>query len=280
MTEQPGELGATLRGWRDRVSPAEVGLPAGLGRRAKGLRREEVALLAGISVDYVIRLEQGRANPSPQVISALARALRLTGAERDHLFVLAGQHRPTSGSSSPHLTPSLQRLLDQLRGIPVGVFDAGWTLTAWNSLYAALFGDPSALSARERNVVWAYYAGLAVRVRSTPELTAMFEEVTVADLRSAAARFPADAELRALLDDLRGFPRFAELWDSRTVGEHVSHSKIVDHPELGPIPVDCDVLEVPASDLRLVAHTTSDGDAAERLRLLEVIGTQTLSGRE
>ncbi len=277
MTERPGELGAALRGWRDRIVPAEVGLPAGLGRRAKGLRREELALLAGISVDYVIRLEQGRANPSPQVVGALARALRLTGAERDHLFALAGKAIPTSGHSSPHLTPSLQRLLDQLRGIPVGVFDAGWTLTAWNSLYAALFGDPSGLSARERNVVWAYHAGLAMRVRSTPELAAVFESATVADLRSAAARFPADAELRALLDDLRAFPRFAELWDSRTVGEHVAHSKVVDHPELGPIPVDCDVLEVPASDLRLVAYTAPDEDAAERLRLLDVIGTQTFT---
>ena len=105
----------------------------------------------------------------------------------------------------------------------------------------------------------------------------MFEEVTVADLRSAAARFPADAELRALLDDLRGFPRFAELWESRTVGVHVAHSKVVDHPELGPIPVDCDVQEVPASDLRLVAYTAPDEDAAERLRLLDVIGTQTLT---
>lgn len=105
----------------------------------------------------------------------------------------------------------------------------------------------------------------------------MFEEGTAADLRSAAGRFPADVELRELIDDLRGFPRFAELWNSREVGEHVSHSGIVDHPDLGPIPVDCDVLEVPASDLRLTACTVPDGEAADRPRLLDVLGVQTLT---
>ncbi|GAB3698773.1 helix-turn-helix domain-containing protein [Saccharopolyspora tripterygii] len=277
MTRRLGELGTALREWRGRLAPGDVGFPSGSLRRAKGLRREELALLAGISVDYVVRLEQGRANPSQQVVGALAAALRLTGSERDHLFALAGLGRPTSGRSTPQLTPSLQRLLDQLRGIPVGVFDAGWTLTTWNRLYAALFGDPAALSDRERNVVWAHYAGLPTRVRSDPALTAMFEEVTAAGLRSAAARFPADVQLRTLLDELRGFPRFAEVWNARRVGEHVAHSKIVDHPEIGPVQVDCDVLEVPASDLRLVAYTTPDDDVAERLRLLEAVGAGTLS---
>jgi transcriptional regulator with XRE-family HTH domain len=106
-----GELGKTLHSWRDRVTPAEVGLPAGDARRAPGLRREELAQLAGLSVDYVVRLEQGRSTaPSVQVLNALARALRLSDAERNHLFLLAGQAEPTPGQISVHIPPGVQRL--------------------------------------------------------------------------------------------------------------------------------------------------------------------------
>ena len=91
-----GEFAAVLRSWRDRVDPAEVGLPAGPGRRAPGLRREELAALSGVSVDYIVRLEQGRSDsPSVQVLTALARALRLSDAERNHLFALAGEVEPS-----------------------------------------------------------------------------------------------------------------------------------------------------------------------------------------
>src|SRR5690606_5290542 len=98
------DLGRALHAWRDRTKPAEVGVPDNGGRRAPGLRREELARLAGLSVDYVVRLEQGRStNPSPQVLSALARALRLSTAEREHLFVLAGQAVPSAGQVSDHV---------------------------------------------------------------------------------------------------------------------------------------------------------------------------------
>src|SRR3954463_3774320 len=108
-----GELGRTLHAWRDRVRPEEVGLPAGGFRRAPGLRREELAHLAGVSVDYLARLEQGRAtSPPPSVVAALARALRLTDDERDHLFTLAGHAPPSDGHVRRHLTPGVQRILD------------------------------------------------------------------------------------------------------------------------------------------------------------------------
>jgi transcriptional regulator with XRE-family HTH domain len=130
MTDH-GELGAALRGWRDRVSPADAGMPAGRGRRAPGLRREELALLAGVSADYITRLEQGRAiAPSPQVLGALGRALRLSREEQDHLFRLAGQAPPRPGHIAGQLTPGVQRLLDQLTGVPVSVNDAAcWSGT-------------------------------------------------------------------------------------------------------------------------------------------------------
>jgi transcriptional regulator with XRE-family HTH domain len=215
-------------------------------------------LLAGISVDYIVRLEQGRArSPSVQVLTALARALRLSEQERRHLFVLSGQSPPANGHISAHITPSVQRLLDQMQGTPVGVFDAAWTLIAWNRLYAALLGDPSGISERERNIPWQHFTGQASRVSHTREQESCFEVAVVADLRAANARYPSDIGLRSLITDLRNISaRFAELWASQVVGVHTMHSKTVHHPEIGPISLDCDVLTVPASDLRLVAYTT------------------------
>ena len=277
------ELGTALRAWRDRLAPADAGLPANGTRRAPGLRREELALLAGMSADYVTRLEQGRASaPSVQVLRALAQALRLTGAEREHLFVLAGQPEPGPGIMPAHLTPGLQRLLDQLSGTPVSVYDAGWTLLAWNSLWAALVGDPAGQRGRDRNVLWRHFAGGGPgRVRHTAEDEPRFEASAVADLRAAAARYPRDTGLRDLVAGLRAAsPRFAQLWDGREVGTHERDRKTVHHPELGPVTVDCDVLTVSGSDLRVVAFTAAPGSGdADKLRLLAVLGTEDFTPR-
>jgi transcriptional regulator with XRE-family HTH domain len=277
---QHSELGAALRAWRDRLTPGEAGLPDYGPRRAPGLRREELALLAGLSADYVTRLEQGRASsPSVQVLTALARALRLSDAEREHLFVLARQPAPGPGLMPAHLTPGLQRLVDQLSGTPVSVYDAGWTLLAWNSLWAALVGDAAGQRGRDRNVLWRHFTAGPGRVRHTPRDEPRFEASAVADLRAAAARYPRDASLRQLVTDLRAAsPRFAELWDGRAVGLHERDRKTVHHPELGPITVDCDVLTVAGSDLRVVAFTAAAGsEDADKLRLLAVLGTQQMT---
>jgi transcriptional regulator with XRE-family HTH domain len=278
MTDH-GELGAALRCWRDRVSPGEAGLPAGRARRAPGLRREELAMLAGVSADYITRLEQGRATaPSAQVLGALGRALRLSREEQDHLFRLAGQAPPRPGHITAQLTPGVQRLLDQLTGVPVSVNDAGWNTIAWNALWAALIGDPSAKTGRDRNVLWRYFTGQQARVVRTAEEEARFGQSAVADLRSATARYPDDEGLRQLVADLRAAsPRFATLWESGIVGTHREAHKTFDHPDVGLITVDCDVLTVDGSDLRIVAYTAPAGsEAAEKLRLLSVIGTQVL----
>ncbi|MFG3258286.1 helix-turn-helix domain-containing protein [Streptomyces sp. NPDC048172] len=276
-------LSRALRGWRDRVAPGDVGLPVGRTRRAPGLRREELAGLAGVSVDYVIRLEQGRASsPSAQVLTALARALRLTPEERDHLFLLAGQAPPPPRQVCAHLTPGVLRLLDQLDATPVGVHDASWTLVAWNPLYAALMGDPSAHEGRERNVLWRHFTGRAAPARvthHTPGQTARFEAAMTADLRAATARYPADAGLRALVRDLRtASARFAELWDAHEVGAHTADAKTVHHPRVGPLELSCDVLTAPGTDVRLVLYTPVPGTgAADKLRLLGVLGTQAMT---
>ncbi|HEV2637749.1 MAG TPA: helix-turn-helix transcriptional regulator [Actinocrinis sp.] len=275
------EFGHVVRRWRDRVSPEAAGVPAGGRRRAAGLRREEMAGLAGISVDYLTRLEQGRAsNPSAQVVEALARALRLSGAERAHLFRLAGLAPPGPQTVPGYINPGVHRLLDRLTGTPAAVYDASWTLLLANPPYAALMGDPSGWRGNERNSVWRQFVGPGSRARHTPEDRARFEAALVADLRGTAERYPADASLRRLVADLRaGSERFAGLWESGEVGQHEAARKTIDHPQAGPVTLDCDVLTVGGSDLRIMLYTAEPGTPdAERLALLTVLGTQALSG--
>jgi transcriptional regulator with XRE-family HTH domain len=275
------EFGKAVHRWRDRVAPEAVGLPTGAHRRAAGLRREELAQLAGISVDYVTRLEQGRAaNPSAQVVEALARALRLPDSERAHLFRLAGLAPPGPGAVPSYITPSVQRMLDRLVGTPVAVYDAMWTLLVANPPYAALMGDPSGWRGNERNGVWRNFLGLPTRVRQTPETRRELETALAADLRAVSARYPADPRLRRLIADLHaGSRRFVDLWESGAVGWHEAARKTVDHPHVGAVTLDCDVMTVAGSDLHIMIYTAVPGTAdAERLALLTVLGTQALVG--
>jgi transcriptional regulator with XRE-family HTH domain len=275
------EFGQAVRRWRDRVPPEAAGLPAGGQRRAAGLRREELALLAGISVDYVTRLEQGRAShPSAQVVEALARALRLSGTERAHLFRLAGLAPPGPETVPAYIPAGVQRMLDRLTGTPVAVYDASWTLLLANPPYAALMGDPSGWRGNQRNGVWRNFLGPGTRARHTPESLRAFEAALVADLRDAAGRYPADQRLRRLIGELRAHSdRFAELWDSGAVGRHESARKTIEHPQVGPLALDCDVLTVAGSDLRIMVYTAEPGtEDAQRLALLTVLGTQALLG--
>lgn len=280
-TVQGGEFGRAVRRWRERVTPQVVGLPVGGRRRAVGLRREELAGLAGISADYLTRLEQGRAtSPSAQVVEALARSLRLSDAERDLLFRLAGLSAPATGIVPARITPSVQRLLDRLAGVPVVVYDAAWNLIAANGPYDALMGETSALRGRERNGVWRNVVGTGSRVVQT---SAEREEQTarlVADLRMTVARYPQDPQLRRLVTDLRAArPRFVELWQSAVdpAPAELSQHKVVEHPAVGRIALDCDTLIVAGADLRIMTYTAEPGtEDADRLELAVVLGTQTL----
>jgi transcriptional regulator with XRE-family HTH domain len=274
------ELAACLRTWRDRLQPADAGLPAGGTRRAPGLRREEVAHLAGVSVDYLARLEQGRASsPSPSVLAPLARALRLSEDERAHLFRVAGHAEPDAGRMRRHLTPGVQRVLDRLADTPVLVIDAAWEVVASNPLADALVGDISAGAARDRNIAWGQFTDAPSRVVRSAEETAEFEAGVVADLHDALGRHPDDERLRALVDDLRrASERFAELWEQRPVARHAAARKTLLHPEVGTITLDCDVLEVLGSDLRLIVYTAPPGSAdARALALLGAVGLQSFA---
>lgn len=275
------EFGRTVRHYRDRVKPAAVGVAVGGRRRATGLRREEIAGLAGISVDYLTRLEQGRAtSPSVQVVEALARALRVSDAERDLLFRLAGHATPGLDVVSSRITPSVQRVLDRLAHTPVAVHDATWTLVLANPPYDALMGPTTGWRGIERNSIWRHLVGPGTRAVHTPEEQADFEARLVTDLRLTAARYPADQRLKQLIRDLAALsPRFVELWESGAPEPDQDHGrrKVIDHPDVGAITLDCDTLVVARDDLRITIYTAEpDTDDADRLALAIVLGTQSL----
>ena len=269
-----------IRRWRERVSPEAVGLPVGGRRRAVGLRREELANLAGISVDYLTRLEQGRAiSPSTQVIEALTRGLRLSDPERELLFRLGGQPAPGRDRVSQRIPPSVQRLLDRLSTTPVAVYDAAWDLIDTNGPFDTLTGA-SGWRGIERNGLWRNFLGPGPAALHTPEELADQQEGLVTDLRLTAARYPDDRRLHRLIANLRQqSSRFADLWDASELRPHEDRSrhKYFDHPEVGRIGLDCDTLVVAGHDLRIMVYTAQpNSEDAERLALAIVLGTQTL----
>jgi len=283
MSADETALGPTIRAWRDRLTPADAGLPAGRARRAAGLRREELADLAGVSVDYVVRLEQGRAStPSAQVVSSLARALRLSRQERDHLYRLAGLQPPADGMISDHIPPGVQRVLTRIGETPVAVFAADWRLIWWNRSWAALLGDPSGIALEDRNLVRSRFhdaPGPARRLsalRIVSENKEATDRAIVADLRRASARYPGDPRLAALIRrTLDGNARFAALWHDGTVGAHTEDRKTIRHPDIGDITVDCDVLNDSDTDLKIVIYTAVPGsEDATKLDLALVAGVR------
>ncbi|MET9000670.1 helix-turn-helix transcriptional regulator [Amycolatopsis sp. NPDC004169] len=285
MTTTPGTgLGAMIRTWRDRLPPSAAALPVSRNRRTAGLRREELADLAGLSVDYVVRLEQGRATtPSVQVVASLARALQLSASERDHLYRLAGLTPPADGMVSDHIPPGVHRVLSRLGDVAVAVFAADWQLVWWNRSWAALLGDPSSSEPRLRNFARDRFpldAGPARLARwPVTELDAGTTDLAVvADLRRATGRFPHDARLAGLILELTaGNRRFAQLWATGAVAAHREDEKTIDHPSVGPIEVNCDVLGDGDTELKIVIMTAAPGSAAEtKLRLAAATGPVSL----
>lgn len=270
-----GELARALRSWRDRVTPADVGLSDVGPRRTAGLRREELAALAGLSVDYLVRLEQGRArNPSTQVLAALARALRLTAAERDVLYRAAGSQPPAAGVVPRHISPGTARILDRLADTPVAVFTAAWDLLHANALWAALVGVHDAVGSRSANLAWRHFTGLPNPVVHVTEEHDRFGRELAGDVRRALATYPDDRELDALVTDLRAAsPTFARQWDDYTVEPKAAERKTIDSPAVGLVTLDCDVLSTLDSDLRVVVYTARPGsEDAGKLDLLRVTG--------
>jgi transcriptional regulator with XRE-family HTH domain len=257
------ELAALLRQARDQVRPGDVGLPAGARRQVRGLRREVVAQLAGVSVDYVVRLEQGRGpRPSTAVLAALARALRLNDEE---------------GRIDMVVRPSVLRLLDRMADLPALVLSAKADVLAWNPMATALLGDFSAWPPAQRNIIWQRFLGTEPgRVAMTPAEAENAASFSVASLRSARARYPDDPGLLRLVSELRSrSPRFEQLWTARRSGQWRSATKTIEHPDLGALRLDCDTLLVPDTDQAVVVYSAAaDSREASALELLRVSGTQ------
>ncbi|MGM9335564.1 helix-turn-helix transcriptional regulator [Streptomyces murinus] len=276
------ELGAFLRSRRERIGPADVGLPLGPRRRTPGLRREEVAALAFISTEYYARLEQARApRPSREVLAGLTRALRLTDAERDHLHQLAGA--PPSPAPGPprEVRQSILDLVHRLPGAAAFVTSATLEVLAWNDLAAALMEDFSALPCRDRNLARRAFLGPRTEGRRLYGVSdaAAFERHAARRLRTAAVRYPDDPEVSALIRELLdSSEEFARLWAAREVDGEPTVRKTFRHPLVGPVTVNCDALELTDRDQQVVIYTAVPGSSSDQaLRLLSVIGTQRMT---
>ena len=272
-------LAEFLRGRRERVRPEDVGLPHGPRRRTPGLRREEVAQLAHISVDHYSRLEQARGrHPSHAVLTGIARALRLSDQERTHLFRLAGETAPEHAQGpSRDVDPGTLNLLERLTDAGALVLDNTSRVLAWNPLAAALFEDFSALTGSDRNVIRRYFLHPEQHAYGMTE-PHRFVTAAVSYLRVATARYPDNVELRSLVDELlAGSEDFGRLWNSHELRiEHHDH-QVIRHPQVGPIDLDFDVLTVPGQDQQLIIFTAEpDSRAYRTLQLLKVIGTQRM----
>jgi transcriptional regulator with XRE-family HTH domain len=274
------ELGAFLRSRRERLRPEDVGLPSGTRRRTPGLRREEVAVLAHISTEYYVRLEQGRApRPSGEVLAGIAGALRLTDTESDHLHVLAGTAPSRTGLHRRDVRPSILALLERLPLTAGFVVSAAFEVLAWNDLAAALMEDFAELAPADRNL--ARRAFLEPRRTDQAPLygisdAAEFRLHVVMQLRSTLARYPSDPMVTGLVDELRdGSPDFARLWERHDVQAPPTLTKTFRHPAVGAVTVDCDSLALTDRDQHLVLYSAPpESRDAEALALLNVLGPE------
>ncbi|MFJ1969613.1 helix-turn-helix transcriptional regulator [Streptomyces sp. NPDC087903] len=275
------ELAAFLKSRRDRVRPSDVGLPTGPRRRVPGLRREEVAQLAGLSADYYTELERGRgAQPSAQVLASLARALRLNGDERDHLFHLTDRAVPPAAHGpTAHVQPALLGLLDQLATTPAQVITDMHETLVQNPLAAALLGRPPSVRGPGASFVHRWFTEPDARAIYPVEDHPHHSRVFVADLQAVAARRGRDSEVSRMVSVLRRRSQeFAGLWDTHDVAlRRTDHKRIV-HPALGVIELDCHSLFSEDGRQRLLWFAAPPGtEGAAQLELLSVIGTQDMT---
>jgi transcriptional regulator with XRE-family HTH domain len=257
------ELAAFLRARRARLSPRDAGLPEVGRRRTPGLRRQEVAQLAGMSIDYYIRLEQARGpHPSRQVLSALARALMLNGDERDYLFRMGGAAPPPPVRPSREISPGLRHLLDGLPATPAYVVDAAYNILAWNPLAVHFIGNLAAHT--DRNMIrWTFRRAPTDVVWDDVHFL-RFTRSTVADLRANYARYPGDPEIESVVSEMLALsPQFAQMWHEYDVEARGPMLKHVAHPQAGPLEFECQVLHVAETGQRLIAYCAAPGSPTE-----------------
>ncbi|MEV0614719.1 helix-turn-helix transcriptional regulator [Nonomuraea sp. NPDC050404] len=270
------QLADFLRRRREAIRPAEVGLADGARRRTSGLRREEVAMLAGMSVDYVVRLEQGRSSqPSTQLLGALARALRLSDDERDHLFHLAGHQPPPADGTARLARAGLMRMLDLLSDTPAVVLSDLGEALAQNRAALLLMGDHTRFSGDRRYIVYRWFTDPATRAVHPPENQEHQARQMVADLRAVAGRRSGDPAVTGLVERLlTASADFRRLWAEHEVAVRRTNRKTLLHPRVGRLVMDCETLFTPDQGQQLLVFTPADADTRERLELLRVLGLE------
>ena len=273
------QLADFMRRRREALQPEDVGLARSPRRRTSGLRREEVALLASMSTDYYTRLEQQRGpQPSSAMLGAIARALRLTLAERDHLYRLAGHPAPRSDVRSDHVSPGMQRVLDRLDTPAMVTNDLGEVL-AQNPLAVALIGDETRFGAGDpdRSRFHRWFTDPSERALHASDEHERLSRSYVAALRIGTARHPDDPRGWALVDRLlHASPEFASLWAEHDVSWRPGvEPKTFQHPQVGRLELECQTLIADSESQILLVYTATPGtESAERLRLLGVVGGQ------
>ena len=268
-------LAEFLRARREAIRPDQVGLPPGVRRRTPGLRREEVAQLTGMSVDYYNRLEQARGpQPSPEILRPLARTLRLTEDERDYLFRLAGHPPPERWTRSAHVRPALLHVLDQLDDCAAMVCDDLGVVLAQNRLARLLLGAPPTPDGWRASLVWRWFTEPEHLSRFPVEDHAHHARVHVADLRATWSRRRGDPDVDELVAKLQAAsPEFARLWAEHPVAARRAETKRFLIPDVGCVQVDCEVLATSDEGQRLVLLSARPGTAdADRLRLVGMLG--------
>lgn len=268
--ERRQALADFLRKRRELLTPADVGLPPGLRRRTPGLRREEVAQLANIGTSWYVWLEQGRdVHPSAQVLESVALALKLTPNERRHLFLLAGQALPAQTSILEEtLNPALQQMLDELNPAPAYVTGRRWDYLAWNRSAESLFDISRVSPPYEYNMVWRLFT--TPTTRRSPR----WEQVargTLAEFRTASARYPGDNSFETLIEDLkRVSPEFCEWWPHHDARRALDGHKTIEHQRLGRLDFEHITLQVVNDpDVRIVIYTPDMPTRAKILAFTE-----------
>ncbi|MDO9397909.1 MAG: helix-turn-helix transcriptional regulator, partial [Herbiconiux sp.] len=257
--------------------PEDVGLRRGARRRTSGLRREEVAELSDMSADYLARLERGSGpQPSEQMVAAIARGLRLTLAERDHLFLLAGHRPPGRTTSSTHVSPGLMRILDRLTDTPAQIMGSlGETLVQTPGA-VALLGDQTGFTGWARSDTYRWFTDARSRSRHPVADHERHSRVKAAQLRAAAAQAGPESEVAALTRHLLATnEEFAAVWEAGGVEWLYTDEKRFEHPEVGAFSLHCQLVLDPDQMQSLLVFTATPGTPdAEKLALLSVLGAQ------
>jgi len=274
-------LGAFLRSRRAALQPEDVGLPRGPRRRTSGLRREEVASLVGMSPDYYARLERGAGlQPSEQMVAAIARGMRLSLPERDHLFTLAGLTTARRTSRTDHVGPALMRVVDRLQDTPAQVMGGLGETLVQTPLAVALLGDQTHYVGPARSVVYRWFTDASSRDIYLAQDHDLHGRTFTAQLRQATARNGPHSAAADLARDLwERSPEFAAVWDQHEVGLSHSEPKRFSHPDVGRLDLHCQTLLDPDNDHALLVFTATPGGAShDTLQLLAVLGVNLMAG--